>query len=145
MTADASGLIGTTPTVTIATTTQGGLFNAPHVDARRSALNTNDLRGKVLRITVKDDDISPSEANTLGGAYTVPAGNLFPAGTARTRPEIYAMGFRNPFRITLDKDDVAFVTDYSPDSQTPQTSAACPGRAASRSCASPPTTAGRCV
>ena len=57
---------------------------------------------------------------TLGGAYTVPAGNLFPAGTARTRPEIYAMGFRNPFRITLDKDDVAYVSDYSPDSQVPQ-------------------------
>ena len=76
--------------------------------------------GKVLRITVKAGDISPSEANNLGGAYTVPAGNLFPVGTARTRPEIYAMGFRNPFRITLDKDDVAYVTDYSPDSQIPQ-------------------------
>ena len=34
--------------------TADGLFNAPHVDARRSALNTNDLRGKILRITVKD-------------------------------------------------------------------------------------------
>ena len=30
------------------------------------------------------------------------------------------MGFRNPFRITLDKNDVAYVTDYSPDSQVPQ-------------------------
>ena len=50
-------------------------------------------------------------------AYTVPAGNLFAVGTARTRPEIYAMGFRNPFRITLDKNDVAYVTDYSPDSR----------------------------
>ena len=30
------------------------------------------------------------------------------------------MGFRNPFRITLDDDDVAYITDYSPDSQTPQ-------------------------
>ena len=121
MTADASGLTSaTTATVTIATTQQGGLFNAPHVDARRSALNTNDLRGKILRITVKAGDISASEANTLGGAYTVPAGNLYPPGTAKTRPEIYAMGFRNPFRITLDEDDVAYVTDYSPDSQTPQ-------------------------
>ena len=25
------------------------------------------------------------------------------------------MGFRNPFRITLDKNDVAYITDYSPD------------------------------
>ena len=62
----------------------------------------------------------PAEENDLGGAYTVPAGNLFPAGTARTKPEIYAMGFRNPFRVTLDKNDVAYVSDYSPDSQVPQ-------------------------
>ena len=34
-------------------------------------------------------------------------------------PEVYAMGFRNPFRVTLDKFDVAYVSDYSPDSQTP--------------------------
>ena len=29
------------------------------------------------------------------------------------------MGFRNPFRLTLDKNDVAYVSDYSPDSNTP--------------------------
>ncbi|MFG2167780.1 ThuA domain-containing protein [Micromonospora chersina] len=86
-----------------------GVYQAPFVDARRSSANTNDLRGKILRITVGAD-----------GSYTVPAGNLFPAGTDKTRPEIYAMGFRNPFRITLDKDDVAYVTDYSPDSSVAQ-------------------------
>ena len=70
------------------------MFNAPFVDARRSALNTNDLRGKVLRIKVNDD-----------GSYTMPDGNLFAeSGTRRkTRPEIYAMGFRNPFRIQVDE------------------------------------------
>ena len=30
------------------------------------------------------------------------------------------MGFRNPFRIQVDENDVAYITDYSPDSQTPQ-------------------------
>ena len=30
------------------------------------------------------------------------------------------MGFRNPFRLQVDENDVAYVTDYSPDSQTPQ-------------------------
>ena len=30
------------------------------------------------------------------------------------------MGFRNPFRIQVDENDVAYVTDYSPDSQQPQ-------------------------
>jgi hypothetical protein len=68
--------------------TTAGLFNAPHVDARRGALNTNDLRGKLLRITVKDGAIASGEANQLDGAYTVPAGNLFPQGQAFTRPEV---------------------------------------------------------
>ena len=30
------------------------------------------------------------------------------------------MGFRNPFRIQVDENDVAYVTDYSPDSQVPE-------------------------
>ena len=30
------------------------------------------------------------------------------------------MGFRNPFRIQVDDNDVAYVTDYSPDSATPE-------------------------
>ncbi len=111
LTSDASGLTSaTTATITHNTTQQGGWFNAPYVDARRSALNTNDLRGKALRIRVADD-----------GSYTVPSGNLFTPGTANARPEIYAMGFRNPFRIQVGSDGIAYVTDYSPDSQTPQT------------------------
>ena len=97
-------------TITIATTQEGDYFQAPYVDARRGALNTNDLRGKALRIRVADN-----------GSYTAPSGNLFPAGTPNTRPEIYAMGFRNPFRIQVDSKGIAYITDYSPDSQIPQT------------------------
>ena len=98
-------------------------------------MNTNDLRGKVLRIKV--------DAN---GSYTTPAGNLFAPGTALTRPEIYAMGFRNPFRIQVDSKGVAYITDYSPDSQIPQTlPRAGRARAAWRSCARRPTTRGRCA
>ncbi len=41
---------------------------------------------------------------------------MFPAGTAKTRPEIYAMGFRNPFRIGIDPTtNHLFVADYGPD------------------------------
>ncbi|MEU1803626.1 PQQ-dependent sugar dehydrogenase [Streptomyces sp. NPDC019937] len=77
----------------------------PAYDARRSASNTNDLRGKILRIKVAAD-----------GSYTVPDGNLFPPGTAKTRPEIYAMGFRNPFRMSVDKPTgTVYVGDYGPD------------------------------
>ena len=129
MTGSGTGLTGT-PTLTVAMALgnngqnlnvplEGGMFNSPHVDAQRTSQNTNDLRGKLLRITVKPGDIAPAEENEFGGAYNVPAGNLFPVGTARTAPEVYAMGFRNPFRLTLDKFDVAYVSDYSPDSQFP--------------------------
>ncbi|MFC3563392.1 PQQ-dependent sugar dehydrogenase [Pedobacter jamesrossensis] len=61
-------------------------------DARRSAGNTNDLRGKVLRIRVNED-----------GTYAIPEGNLFPEGEPNTRPEIFVMGNRNPYRISVDQ------------------------------------------
>ena len=60
-------------------------------DDQRGAANTNDLRGKILRIHPEDD-----------GSYTIPEGNLFPPGTPKTRPEIYTMGHRNAWRISLD-------------------------------------------
>ncbi len=111
MTAAATGLTGpgpAAPSMTVATTQEANWFLAPHNDARRGATNTNDLRGKLLRIKVNAD-----------GSYAIPDGNLFPEGMAKTRPEIYAMGFRNPFRVQVDSDDVAYVTDYSPDSRAP--------------------------
>ncbi|MDA0182479.1 ThuA domain-containing protein [Solirubrobacter phytolaccae] len=125
VTINTSKLTGTNPggTVTQPTATSGqmpGLQNAPHADARRGALNTNDLRGKVLRIKVKAGEIADNEENQYGGAYTTPAGNLFAPGDALARPEIYAMGFRNPYRIQVDSKGVAYVTDYSPDSQLPE-------------------------
>jgi cytochrome c len=60
-------------------------------DALRSAGNTQDLRGKILRITPTPD-----------GKYTIPAGNLF-ADSKVGRPEIYVMGDRNPYRISVDQ------------------------------------------
>ncbi len=124
LTGDSSALTGAT--LAIETDQEGGWFQRPSADARRGSLNTNDLRGKVLRITVKDGDISAADANRADfgsgtGAYTIPAANLFPlvagAPQAKTRPEVYAMGFRNPFRIQVDENDVAYVSDYSPDSR----------------------------
>ncbi|MFC9959971.1 PQQ-dependent sugar dehydrogenase [Streptomyces nigra] len=80
----------------------------PAYDAQRSAGNTNDLRGKILRIKVNAD-----------GSYAIPSGNLFAPGTAKTRPEIYAMGFRNPFRMSVDRaTGTVYVGDYGPDSGT---------------------------
>ena len=77
----------------------------PAFDSRRTSGNTNDLRGKLLRIRVR-----------ANGGYTVPPGNLFRQGQALTRPEIYAMGFRNPFRFAVNRrNGDVYVGDYSPD------------------------------
>lgn len=61
-------------------------------DARRSSGNTNDLRGKISRIKIN-----------LDGTYEIPEGNLFPKNDPKARPEIYVMGNRNPYRISVDK------------------------------------------
>ncbi|GAA0378298.1 glycosyl hydrolase [Acrocarpospora corrugata] len=77
----------------------------PQYDAQRTAANTNDLRGKLLRIKPQPD-----------GGYTIPSGNLFAPGTSKTRPEIYAMGLRNPFRMSVDKaTGIVYLGDYGPD------------------------------
>lgn len=66
-----------------------GFYN---YDARRAPGNTNDLRGKILRIRVQED-----------GSYTIPEGNLFAEDNDKARPEIYVMGNRNPYRISVDQ------------------------------------------
>ncbi|MBB5906356.1 ThuA domain-containing protein [Actinoalloteichus hymeniacidonis] len=77
----------------------------PAFDAQRTSSNTNDLRGKVLRINVSED-----------GSYTIPEGNLFEEGTELTKPEIYAMGLRNPFRFAVDPvTDWIYLGEYGPD------------------------------
>jgi len=60
-------------------------------DALRSSGNTQDLRGKILRIRPLRD-----------GRYSIPAGNLF-TDPKVGRPEIYTMGHRNPYRISVDQ------------------------------------------
>ena len=75
-----------------------------HWDNERSTANTNDLRGKILRIHPEPD-----------GSYSIPAGNLFEDDNLLTRPEIYTMGHRNPFRIDIDpKTGWLFFGDVGP-------------------------------
>ncbi|WP_332367554.1 PQQ-dependent sugar dehydrogenase [Spirosoma telluris] len=74
-----------------------------------TSANTNDLRGKIIRIHPEAD-----------GTYTIPEGNLFPKGTQKTRPEIYTMGHRNPFRISVDpKTGFLYWGDIGPDASQP--------------------------
>lgn len=73
--------------------------------AEKSSSNTDDLRGKILRIT-------PGP----GASYTIPSGNLF-QNASQGRPEIYVMGARNPYRIHVDKqnNDWLFWAEVGPD------------------------------
>jgi len=73
-------------------------------DARRSSGNTMDLRGKILRIKPLPK-----------GGYSIPKGNLFKHGD-NGRPEIYAMGLRNPYRFTVDsRTNTLYWGDIGPD------------------------------
>jgi PKD repeat protein/glucose/arabinose dehydrogenase/plastocyanin len=75
-------------------------------DAQRTSANTNDPNGKILRIL----------PNANGPGYTIPAGNMFEPGAPQTLPEIYAMGFRNPFRFKVDPETGwVLMGDYGPD------------------------------
>lgn len=60
-------------------------------DEARTAGNTNDLRGTIIRIKPQPN-----------GTYSIPEGNLFAQGTSNTLPEIYVMGNRNPWRVSID-------------------------------------------
>ncbi|HEX6022132.1 MAG TPA: ThuA domain-containing protein, partial [Solirubrobacter sp.] len=70
-------------------------------DARKTSANTADLRGKILRIKPLDK-IKRNAKPGIGTTYEIPDGNLFQPGLPHTRPEIFAMGFRQPFTVHTD-------------------------------------------
>ena len=75
-------------------------------DARRTSSNPNDLRGKVIRIKINED-----------ASYSIPDGNLFAKDQPDTRPEIYTMGTRNAYRLSVDqKNNFVYWGDVGPDS-----------------------------
>lgn len=76
-------------------------------DAQGTSANANDLRGTFLHVHPVPD-----------GAVTIPQGNLCPPGTPNTRPEIYVMGCRNPFRIGVDaRNGFPYWGEIGPDAQ----------------------------
>lgn len=76
-------------------------------DAQKSSANPFDLRGKILRI-------NPNQY----GDYDIPDGNLFPKDGSKGRPEIYVMGCRNPYRISIDKkSNYLYWGDVGPDAR----------------------------
>jgi glucose/arabinose dehydrogenase len=68
----------------------GGSANDPGDRAQ----NPDELLGKLLRVDV--------DRSAGGRPYAAPASNPF-AGAGRGREEIFALGFRNPFRFSFDR------------------------------------------
>ena len=72
--------------------------------------------GKILRIK---PIANATGVPGIGTTYTIPDGNLFRESQDtdnKTLPEIFAMGFRNPFRIHVDqKTGWVLMGDYGPD------------------------------
>lgn len=74
-------------------------------DAQRTSANNGNLIGKIMRIRPTPD-----------GGYTIPDGNLFPKDGTAGRPEIYVMGCRNPWRISIDpKSGFLYWGEVGPD------------------------------
>ena len=68
--------------------------SGPQEDPSGNAQNRGLMLGKIVRIDVDHTDI--------GKAYSIPADNPF-MGDPNTLPEIWALGFRAPWRLSFDR------------------------------------------
>ncbi|CAB4611481.1 unannotated protein [freshwater metagenome] len=81
-------------------TGDGGSANDPE----RRALDTSSLLGKILRI-------DPNNIDGVGNeGYTIPSDNPYINMTS-ARPEIWAIGLRNPWRFTFDSFGNLWIAD----------------------------------
>ena len=74
-----------------------------HIEPGGNAQNLTTALGKMLRIDPLKPSLTPSSSNpaSSNGQYRIPADNPF-QGPGQV-PEIYAYGFRNPYRFSFDK------------------------------------------
>jgi glucose/arabinose dehydrogenase len=76
----------------------GGAWNDPHMNGQ----NLMTLLGKVVRIDV-DHKGQPNQEGK-SAPYAIPADNPFANDGRFAKPEIFAYGVRNPWRITFDRE-----------------------------------------
>lgn len=76
---------------------------ASHIEPGGNAQNLSTPLGKMLRINPLHPSLTPtsSDAASTNGQYRIPASNPFQG--AGQVPEIYAYGFRNPYRFSFDR------------------------------------------
>jgi cytochrome c len=113
-------------------------------DAQRSSSNTNDLRGKILRIQPIAFPDAQTPTPGIGATYQIPPGNLWekislPAfnpnwnptvdSVSKVRKEIYTMGHRNPYHPRIDsKSGWIFTGEVGSDAGSPSTTRGPEGR-----------------
>jgi PKD repeat protein/glucose/arabinose dehydrogenase/type 1 glutamine amidotransferase len=97
-------------------------------DARRTAGSTNDYNGKMLRLrpipnVPKGTPVGEGSTYTIPGETAPNGPNLFDGsegGGGKTKREIYAMGLRNPSRLSIDPEtDVPYSAWVGPDAGAP--------------------------
>jgi glucose/arabinose dehydrogenase len=77
----------------------GDSVHDPAIEAGKYAQDTFSLLGKILRI-----DVDGMADSVPAGNYWIPADNPFTDGVGG-RSEVYAYGFRNPYRFSFDVSD----------------------------------------
>jgi glucose/arabinose dehydrogenase len=75
-----------------------------HLEPGGNAQNLTTPLGKMLRIDPVNPSLTPASTDPVSsnGQYRIPAANPFRT-TAGAVPEIYAYGFRNPYRFAFDR------------------------------------------
>ncbi|MCF7733147.1 MAG: PQQ-dependent sugar dehydrogenase [Akkermansiaceae bacterium] len=75
---------------------------ASHIEPGGNAQNLSTPLGKMLRIDPLNPTLTPASSDPISsnGQYRIPAANPFQA--LGQVPEIYAYGFRNPYRFSFD-------------------------------------------
>jgi glucose/arabinose dehydrogenase/type 1 glutamine amidotransferase len=98
-------------------------------DARRTAGNTNDYNGKMLRFKPaaipegRQPEVGEGSTYTIPGASAPNGPNLFDGSEGsggKTKREIFAMGLRNPSRLSVDEEtDTVYTAWVGPDAGRP--------------------------
>jgi glucose/arabinose dehydrogenase len=79
---------------------------ASHLEPGGNSQNLSTPLGKMLRVDPVNPALTAGSANAISGngQYRIPSSNPFQA--AGQVPEIYALGFRNPYRFAVDRPDL---------------------------------------
>jgi hypothetical protein len=89
--------------------TNGDGGNTTHGDPWNFSQKKKSLLGKVLRLDINHFP-TPAEIVSLGlwGNYTIPSDNPYTKDT-ELKPEIWALGFRNPWRCSFDSERPSYL------------------------------------